>query len=182
MPANPDAPRDPSAPTFSVIWPYGGSRSTAAQCVASLEAQAGTDVELIFYDDDSSDGFAEILAVARQRSWRVELVPSGAESMGERLLDLLRNCRGDYIAFLPSEGRFRPQAFERAARQFERTPHLGGLCTRGFLVDAGGKALAQVDIVTLLLTTYRPFLPAGFIARRALVAVGLHKEGWFEGA
>src|SRR4051812_19080587 len=154
MPANSDAPGDPSAPTFSVIWPYGGSRLTAAQCVASLEAQAGTDFELIVYDDDSSDGFAEIVAVARQRNWRLELVPSGAESMGERLLDLLRNCRGDYIAFLPSEGRFQPQTFERVARQFERAPHLGGLCTRGFLVDARGRALPQVDIVTLLFTTY----------------------------
>lgn len=174
--------RDPSSPKFSVIWPFGGSLKAASHCISSLEAQAGADFELVLHDDESSEGVNGVVDAARQRNWRLRLVPGGADSKGERLLDLLRNCRGDYIAFLPSEGRLRPRTFDLVLRKFALMPGVGGLCARGFLVDAQGAALPSVDIVTLLFTMYRPFLPAGFIDRQALSASGLHREGWFEGA
>jgi predicted O-linked N-acetylglucosamine transferase (SPINDLY family) len=182
MPSKSDAPSDPSTSRFSVIWPSGGGPRSVAPCISSLEAQTCADFELVLHDDDSSDSVAEVVREARQRNWRLRLVPGGAGSKGERLLDLLRNCSGDYIAFLPSEGRFRPQTFDLVMRQFRLTPGIGGICAKGFLVDPRGKAPQCVDIVTLLLTTYRPFMPAGFIDRGALVATGLQREGWFEAA
>lgn len=180
--SNPDASTDPSVPRFSVIWPHGGGLRSAAQCISSLEAQTCADFELVLHDTDSSEGFAALVGAARQRNWRLRLVPGGTGSIGERLLDLLRNCRGDYIAFLPSAGRFRPQTLDLVMQAFRLSPGIGGLCARGFLVDAAGAVLPSVDIVTLLLTAYRPFLAAGFIDRRALFATELQREGWFEGA
>lgn len=179
--AGPDAPNGSSVPKFSVIWPCGSLRS-AAEAISSLEAQPGTDFELVLHDGDLSEGAAALVGEAVRRNWRLRLVPGGRGRVGERLLDLLRNCRGDYIAFLPSDGRFRPQTFDRVMRRFRQRPGIGGLCARGFLVNAQGKALTNIDVVTLLLTTYRPVLSAGFIDRKALAAAGLSREGWFEGA
>lgn len=178
----PVSPSDPSAPRFSVIWRHGGSLEAASHCVSSLQAQSGVDFELVLHDGDSSEGAAEVVSAARQRNCQPRLVPGGAGSKGERLLDLLRNCRGDYIAFMPSEGQLRPQAFDLVLRTFQQRPGIGGLCAKGFLVDADGKASPRVDIVTLLFTMYRPFLPAGFIDRRALAVSGLQQDSWFEGA
>jgi hypothetical protein len=178
--ADPGAASDPSPPKFSVVWPSGGGLDGVGQGIASLEAQTCSDFELVFHDDDGAAG--AVIAEARRRNWRVRAVPCASGGPGERLLDLLRNCLGDYIAFLPSNGRFRAHAFDRVLRTFRSAPGLGGVCTRGFLVDADGRASPNVDIVTLLLTTYRPFLPAGFIDRKALLAAGLLWERWLEGA
>ncbi|MBN9089579.1 MAG: hypothetical protein J0J01_21920 [Reyranella sp.] len=178
----PASPSDPSSPRFSVIWPHGGSLKAASHCISSLEAQPCSDFELVLHDGESSEGAAGLVGATRQRNWSLRLVPGGAGSKGERLLDLLRHCQGDYIAFQPSEGRLRPQAFDLAVQKFRQMPGIGGLCARNFLVAADGKALPNVDIVTLLFTLYRPFLPAGFIDRRALSASGLQEDGWFESA
>jgi hypothetical protein len=178
----PATPNDPPAPKFSVIWPSGGGLKAASHCISSLEAQTCADFELVLHDGGSSKDTAQVTDAVRQRNWRLRLVPAGEGSKGERLLDLLRNCRGDYIAFLPSEARLRPDAFDLALRKFRLMPGIGGLCAKGFLVAPGGKALPHVDIVTLLFTMYRPSLPAGFIDRRALFASGLQQDGWFEGA
>jgi hypothetical protein len=59
---------------------------------------------------------------------------------------------------------------------------VGGICCKGFLVDARGATFADADIVSLLFTTYRPFLSAGFINRKALAACGLNGDGWHEEA
>jgi len=173
---------DPSAPKFSVIWHHGGCRKAAAHCISSLQAQSGVEFELVLHDGEVSEGAAEVVSAARQRNWQPRLVPGGAGSKGERLLDLLRNCRGDYIAFMPSEGRLRPQALDLVLQKFQQRPGFGGLCANGFLVDAESKALPRVDIVTLLFTMHRPFLPAGFVDRRALAISGLQQDGWFESA
>ena len=49
-------------------------------------------------------------------------------------------------------------------------------------VDSAKKTLTElnpdVDVVTLLFTPFRPFLPAGFFRRRALTDVGLNDENW----
>src|SRR5579883_56288 len=177
-----DPPGDVSAPKFSAIWLCNGELKAAAQCIASLKVQTCTDFELVLSDGDSSEATYALVAEARRRNWRLRLVPPGSGSVGERLLELLRSCRGDYIAFLPYEGRFRPSTFDLVMRQFRRRPGIGGLCARGFLVDARGGALPDVDIVTLLLTAYRPFLSAGFIDRRALCAAGLFQDGWRDAA
>jgi hypothetical protein len=104
------------------------------------------------------------------------LLPRIAFNSGESLLYLLRRCRGDYIGICPSDGHFLPDALKFAVEAFEKNPGAGMICGENFLIDAHGKSLADVDVVTLLFTPYRPFLPTGFFRRRALVDVGLVKR------
>jgi glycosyltransferase involved in cell wall biosynthesis len=48
----------------------------------------------------------------------------------------------------------------------------------GFLIDEEGSVFERVDIVALALGLGRPFLPAAFFRRRALLAVGIERDEW----
>lgn len=95
------------------------------------------------------------------------------------MLSALRRCQGDFIAICPKQGYLLPGTLEFAVSQFTARPDIGGICAAGFLLDGRGNSLEPVDIITLLFTNYRPFLPAGFFSRRALVAIGIDRDDWF---
>ena len=93
-----------------------------------------------------------------------------------RALSALRRARR-LIAICPNEA-FPARPWNLRDELRER-PAIGALCSEGFLIDATGNLLDHVDIVSLLLTNRRPFLPAGFFRRQTLVAIGLREDGWF---
>ena len=149
------------------------------ESVAALQAQGYGHYELIVEACGSTDGTLEIFESAAAQDPRIRVFPSGdPSSAGQGLLNALRRCRGNIIAICPSEGYFRPGAIEFAVRQYAAHPEIGGICADGFLVDGHGNSLELIDIVTLLFTSYRPFLAAGFFSRQALVAIGIDREGW----
>jgi predicted O-linked N-acetylglucosamine transferase (SPINDLY family)/glycosyltransferase involved in cell wall biosynthesis len=166
-------------PLISVVW-YGRNRvGSAKESVAALQAQSHGHFELIVEECDSTDGTLEVFQSAAVQDSRIKVFPgSAAVSGGQSLLNALRRCRGDYIAICPSEGHLLPGALEFAIGQLTAHPEIGGICATGFLLDGHGNSLEPVDIITLLFTSYRPFLPAGFFSRRALAAIGIDREGW----
>ncbi len=166
-------------PLFSVVWCSASSAAQARQGLRALQAQSCADFELVVADGKSTGPFVDFLRQAAQADPRIRLFPKTPTNPGERLLFALRQCRGRYIAICPGDGTFVPNALEFAAGEFQRDPDAGGLCFRGFLVDASGDSLANVDMVTLLLSSYRPYMPAGFLNRGALVACGLNSDAWF---
>jgi hypothetical protein len=94
------------------------------------------------------------------------------------LLAALRACRGDYVAFWPTQGQLDPAAIEAALAESAKHPQAGAVCGQGFLRDGHGKPIDRADIVTLLFTSCQPFLPAGIFRRRALEACGIAADGW----
>ena len=170
---------DPSSPLFSVIW-YGCNLvNSAKETIAALQAQTCKDFELVVEDCGSTDGTLELFESAAKQDGRIRLFRRWTKRAGDALLSALRRCRGDYIAICPNQGHFVPEALEFAERHFAARPATGALCSESFLIDATGKSLDRVDIVSLLLTNRRPFLPAGFFRRQTLVASGLREDGWF---
>jgi len=167
------------APLVSVIWNARGQTAALQTNIAALGEQSHENYELLVVEDvDSTDESKAIFKAAEAADARVRVVPRQATGSGESLLFALRECRGDFIAICPSEGRFVPDALQFAVETFGRHPGAGIVCGESFLVDAGGKTLDNVNIVTLLLTSYRPFLPAGFFRRQALLDAGLQTDGW----
>ena len=165
-------------PLISVVW-YGRNRiGSAKESIASLQGQSYANFEFIIEEFGSTDETLEVFKAAATQDPRIKISSGTTESSGESLLKALRRCRGDYVALCPSEGHFLPHALAFAVSQFRAQPDVGAICSTGFLVDGHGCFLEPVDIVTLLLTNYRPFLPAGFFSRRALVAIGLGREDW----
>ena len=168
-----------NGPLVSVILNVRGQTNAARENVVALQAQSYPNFELLLVEDSSpSDGSRDSLRTLVANDQRIRLLPRIALSSGESLLNLLRHARGDYIAICPTEGHFVPDALQFAVKAFEKHPDAGIVCGENFLIDAHGSSHPKVDVVTLLFTPYRPFLPAGFIRRRALADVGLNDENW----
>ena len=98
------------------------------------------------------------------------------------LIDALRCCRGELIVIGCSETPFREDTLSAAAASFRAHPEAGGVCFGDFLITRDGIAPANVGIVTLLLGSARLCLPAGFLRRSALLAVGLERDDWTLGS
>jgi glycosyltransferase involved in cell wall biosynthesis len=168
----------PMGPKVSVIWYGRNNVASAKESIAALQAQSYSNFEFIVDDGGSTDGTLAVFQSAAAHDPRIRIFTGMPASSGESLISALRRCRGDYIAICPNEGRLLPNALEVAVSQFALRPEAGAICASGFLIDGHGATLEPVDIVTLLLTSYRPFLPAGFFNRQVLVAAGLDDEDW----
>ncbi len=166
------------APLISIIWNARGRSAAALENVAALKAQNYHNFELLLIEDgEPAEGSRDLLEAAATDS-RLRILPRTSSRSGESLLGALRQCRGDYIAICPTEGHFVPDALQFAVKAFAEHPGAGIICGEKFLVDAHDNELTDVDLVTLLFTSYRPFLPAGFFRRQALLEAGLEGEGW----
>jgi hypothetical protein len=166
-------------PLVSVIWNVRGQVAAGRENIEALLTQGYWNFELLLIEDTSpDDGSDEALATTIAADPRIRVVRQANASSGECLLSVLRQCRGDYIAICPTEGHFLPDALQSAVKAFDRHPRAGIVCGNNFLIDAHGKSLDKVDLITLLMTSYRPFLPAGFFRRQALLDIGLQDEGW----
>jgi glycosyltransferase involved in cell wall biosynthesis len=170
------------APLLSVIWNVRGRPAAARRNIAALQSQPYENFELLLRDDASNDEIRKELGTIAANDSRIRLVLPTTTNSGETLLHLLRHCRGDYIAICPSEGHFSPDALQFAVGAFAKNQDLGIVCGEQFLIDAYGKSCPDVDAVTLLFTPNRPFLPAGFFRRQALIEVGLNSENWLTDA
>src|SRR5205807_1826888 len=127
-----------------------------------LRDQTCQDYELVVHERGSTDGTTEIFQQAAALDPRIKLHGRRTGDSNEVLLKALRGCRGEYVAICPSEGQLLPNALEIAIGQFANHPNAAGICTADFMIDGHGKSLDRVDIVNLLFSNYRPFLPAAF--------------------
>ncbi|EAR22072.1 glycosyltransferase family 2 protein [Nitrococcus mobilis] len=102
-----------STPTVTVLIPVHNRVGYIRDAIDSVLAQTFADFELLIIDDASSDGSAD--AVASYRDPRLRLLRNetnlGIPGSRNRGID---EARGEYLAFLDSDDRARP---ERLARQ-----------------------------------------------------------------
>lgn len=172
----------PTRPQFSVVW-YGIDRlESARETIAAMQQQTFDDFELVVEDCGSTDGTLELFRDAATNDTRIRVFEQRSANIGDALLSAFRRCQGEYVAICPSEGHFVPDALTRLHAGFAARPGIGGLCTDGFMINGFGNSLKRADIVSLLLTTFRPFLPAGAYRRAALAAVGIDRHDWLSHA
>ncbi|MBM3646942.1 MAG: glycosyltransferase [Alphaproteobacteria bacterium] len=165
-------------PLLSMIWYGRGNADHARAALQALQTQAVQSCELVVVDCGSSDDTVETFREAAKKDARIVLSSRWSTPAGDALLRALRLCRGEWIGVLPTNGVLKPRALELAAEWSARNPTVGAVCTPGFLVDAHGGNSDRIDIVTLILSTARPHLPAAIIRRQALVLSGLEREDW----
>lgn len=167
-----------SAPLFSVVW-VGHNRLDALRTMlASVQAQTVDDFELLIDDCGSTDGTAEMVEAAAAIDPRIRPVNGAAADADETLLEALRSCRGEYVVICPPIGRMAPDALKSVADAFAVQTVVGAICTPGFRTGGPARIADRVDLVTLLFTPSKLFLPAMTIRRRALEAVGIHRYDW----
>jgi len=138
--ASAPAPTQPtSSPRVSVVIPAYNAAATLSETLASVFAQTFTDYEVVVVDDGSTDSTREVLARYHDRvrvlSKMNEGKPASTRNLG------VRNARGDYVAFLDADDRWRPEKLELQVAVLDQNPAVGLVYTGAVVIDAEGREL-----------------------------------------
>ena len=129
-----------SLPRVSVVVPcYNAARFLAATLDSALE-QEGVAVEVLVADDGSTDGTGDVLA---RYAARVQVLHQGHRGPSAARNACIRAARGEYIALLDADDRFRPGKLARQAAVLRERPDVGLVYTGWDVVDEDGVALPR---------------------------------------
>lgn len=107
--------------TISFVVPTYNSARTISACVQSLRAQRHDDVEIVVVDNHSTDGTAELAAVAGAD----RVIVAGPERCAQRNRGF-EASRGDIVVFIDSDMQVTPEVAPQVVALFENDPNMGG--------------------------------------------------------
>lgn len=111
----------------SVIIPTYNYGTFIREAIESVQRQTLEDIEIIVVDDGSTDDTPAVLASISDPRLRVWRAPNGGRSVARNIG--LEMARGDFIAFLDADDRWRPRKLERQVAMMEREPSLAAVFT-----------------------------------------------------
>lgn len=130
------------APDISVCVPVRNGERFVAEAVRSALAQRGRTLEVVVYDDASTDATAQVVAGLSDERIRLE---RGRRQIGVAPARnaCLAAARGRYIAWLDADDVLLDGALARHAAVLDRHPHVGLVHGRAEIVDPAGRLLAD---------------------------------------
>jgi glycosyltransferase involved in cell wall biosynthesis len=138
--------------TVSIIIPTYNFAPFIREAIDSALQQTIDDVQIIVIDDGSTDNTPEVLAAVQDP--RLEIIRTPNQGICAALNEGLARARGDYIAFLGADDRFRPTKLERQVQMMESEPDLVAVFTNFVRFDeAGVFPLDQFHFFPELLST-----------------------------
>ena len=190
------APAAEDAPLISVCVPARDEQENIEACVGSVLGQDYPRVEVVVYDDDSSDATPDILASLASVDDRVRTaahrpLPDGWVGKQHACFQAARAARGDWLLFTDADVRLAPSCVRRTLH-FARESHAQLVSTFPKQIT---KTLAErlvVPLIHFILFSYLPMprmrqttdpaASAGcgqflFVSRQAYDTVGGH-EAW----
>ncbi|WP_162789224.1 MULTISPECIES: glycosyltransferase family 2 protein [Sphingomonas] len=177
----------PAAPTVSVLLLCWNHTPYLEQCIAALAAQDRDGLEILFLDNGSTDGSADLARQLFERHGLTAtiLAPAPPQGISANFNRLLAAASGDLVAVLSTDDWYEP-GYIAAMRRAALADAAAGWFTCGgyyFFDDSGERAkvpddgFRSGDVLPLLLAGSDPFFFVGCCYRRsALLAVG----GWDE--
>jgi glycosyltransferase involved in cell wall biosynthesis len=168
---------DPGQPLVSVVVNCFNGERYLRQAMDSIAAQTYSAWEVVFWDNGSTDGSAEIARSygSRVRYFRAtETTPLGAA----RNL-ALQQASGTYLAFLDCDDVWMPETLATLVSAMEGAPW--AVCYGGIVkIDAAGREIGtwlpparEGDLLGALLTEFDINVPAVLVRRSALAETGL---------
>ena len=159
------------APAVSVIVNCRDGARYLREALDSVFAQTFSDWEVVFWDNLSTDGSAEI---ARSYGNRVRYFKGGPLRLYAARNRAIAESRGRYIAFLDTDDMWRPAKLELQVPLLDAAPEVGlAYSNAEFFDDAGrcriryGTEQSQGDIFRRILARYDLLLPSVMIRRSA---------------
>jgi glycosyltransferase involved in cell wall biosynthesis len=128
----------PPPPRVSVVVPsYNAERFLAAALDSALE-QSGVALEVVVVDDGSSDGTGAILS---RYADRIRVAHQDHRGPAAARNAAIREARGEYVALLDADDRFRPGKLARQTAVLDGRPDVGIVYTGWDVVDGNGNPL-----------------------------------------
>lgn len=122
-----------SAPTVSVIVPVYNTADLIETTLESVLKQTYQDFEVVVVDDGSTDGTGDIVKDYDESVRYIRKENGGTASARNRGI---REARGDYVALLDADDRWRPTKLDRQMKEHAEAPDLIWSYTDSYLVDA----------------------------------------------
>lgn len=139
------AERDPdgsAASQLSVVIPAYNYARFLPEAIESVLAQTLSSLELIVVDDGSTDETKQV--VERFDDPRVRYVWQSNQGLSAARNTGIREARGELVAFLDADDRWRPDFAETVVARFEKCgPDFGMICTGFSRIDENGRALPE---------------------------------------
>ena len=128
-------------PVFSIVIPSFNQARFLAQCVDSVLAQDGVELEVLVVDGGSDDGSTDVIEryADRLHWWCSE--PDGGQS--DAINKGMRHASGDVLGWLNSDDFFYPGALARIAEARAAHPDAGLFAGNGWRVDVEGERTAR---------------------------------------
>ena len=125
-----------STPTFSVIIPLYNKEAEVAATLRSALEQSLRPLEVIVVDDGSTDRSAEVVVSFRSPLIRLIRQPNAGVSAARNRA--IAEARGEYVALLDADDRWRPGFLAEIAAMIERWPDCGLYATAFDIVSDEG--------------------------------------------
>ena len=100
-------------PKISVLIPVYNGAKYLPECLKSVRAQTFTDFEIICINDGSTDRTPEILRQWQQKEPRLHIITQPNAGPAATRNRLLKEARGEYIAFVDADDKILPQYLEK---------------------------------------------------------------------
>lgn len=160
----------------SIVMPCYNSEKYISEAIDSILQQTYANWELIIVDDGSTDGSKNIINKFKQRDERIKVLlnkenkgVSAARNLG------IRNCSGQYIAFLDSDDIARAKRLETEVRFLETNKKYGAVGSQVQVIDLEshiiGKSSLPVTWADLrkIMFFKNPFICSSMMVRKSII-------------
>ena len=132
--------KESDVPLVSVCVPAYNVEQFIGQAIESVLVQTLPDIEVLVYDDGSTDNTIKVVEGYCKKDSRVRLI-LGRENIGVTGArdTLIRCARGEFVGFLDSDDLLEPTCLSKCINAFRGKPDVGLLCTGYTVIDEGGQ-------------------------------------------
>jgi glycosyltransferase involved in cell wall biosynthesis/GR25 family glycosyltransferase involved in LPS biosynthesis len=129
-------------PLVTIGVPVHNTGKFAVDAIQSALAQDMQDIEVLVYDDASTDGTLELLQAVFKGDLRVRII-EGREHRNVTYArnEIIRRARGEFVGFLDSDDLLEPCCVRECLAAFRADPGVGLVCTGYSRIDEGGASL-----------------------------------------
>ncbi|MFN6517039.1 MAG: CHAT domain-containing protein [Nostoc sp. CreGUA01] len=129
------------SPLISIVIVNYNREAYLQEAIASVLAQTWQDLELLIWDDGSSDGSVAIAKRYAQQDGRVRVIQGHHQGVAAACKAAINQTSGSYIGIVDSDDILAPTALAETAAVLNRYPETGFVYTDYLNIDADGKLL-----------------------------------------
>ena len=128
-----------TSPKVSIVVPVYNAERHLSRCLASLQAQSLSEIEVILVNDGSTDGSAELLQRMANEDSRFRVIHQENEGTAAARYAGMQLACGDYIGFVDADDYVEPEMY---ARMYEEAcAAQADLVACGYWEHIGGKSV-----------------------------------------
>ncbi|HNY28848.1 MAG TPA: glycosyltransferase [Candidatus Sumerlaeota bacterium] len=126
-------------PKVSIVMTVYNAERYLSEAVGSVLAQSFGDLELILWDDGSTDGSADIARDLSETDPRIRFVASEHRGRGRVLAEACARAEGDFLGLVDADDRLEPTAVEECAEYLNHHPEIGMVYTDHQIMNSEGR-------------------------------------------